>query len=187
MILGWGIFADSSTYSTLSSVAVTLGTVAAIVGAHYSPGVARVLSTRVLIGLGLVSYSLYLWHWPLLVLSREVFVDFGPEPTVAVLVASLGLSALTWRYIEQPLRRRSLSVSPSPYSWSLVATAFLGAGLVLGTTGIVGASALRFQTINVPGYSIGEERAQEDRWELIRENGGGIGPDCGDGDDDHEG
>ena len=187
VILGWGIFADSSTYSTLSSVAVTLGTVAAIVGAHYSPGVARVLSTRVLIGLGLVSYSLYLWHWPLLVLSREVFVDFGPGPTVAVLVASLGLSALTWRYIEQPFRRRSLSVSRSPYSWSLVATALLSAGLVLGTTGIVGASGLRFQTINVPGYFVGEDRAQEDRWELIRENGGGIGPDCGDGDDDHEG
>ena len=159
VILGWGIFADSSTYSTLSSVAVTLGTVAAIVGAHYSPVVARVLSARVLIGLGLVSYSLYLWHWPLLVLSREVFVDFGPEPTVAVLVASLGLSALTWRYIEQPFRRRSLSVLRRPYSWSLVATAFLGAGMVLGTTGIVGASGLRFQTINVPGYSIGEERA----------------------------
>jgi peptidoglycan/LPS O-acetylase OafA/YrhL len=49
--------------------------------------------------IGLISYSLYLWHWPLLVIGRDVL-----HPLVLV-GAAVVLAALTYRYVEQPFRR----------------------------------------------------------------------------------
>ncbi len=186
-IIGWGVFADSSQYSALSSVAVTAGTLALIYSARYSKLIAEALGSRPLVGVGLISYSLYLWHWPLLVLGREVFVDFGAPQVALTLAASFALSVLSWKFIEQPFRRPA-SHSVSPHAARLaIPTGLVVVGLTATSTGLLEASGLRFQTINVAGYAIGEERAQEDRWELIRDSGGGIGPDCGAGDDDHEG
>ena len=64
-----------------------------------------VLSNRVLVWFGLISYPLYLWHWPLLSFAGIVQDESpGPETrAVVVLVATL-LAWLTWRLIEKPLR-----------------------------------------------------------------------------------
>ena len=66
------------------------------------------LTWRPLVLTGLVSYSLYLWHWPLLTFTSYLFV---PEPSVlaktAALAASYVLALLTWRWIELPFRGRS--------------------------------------------------------------------------------
>ena len=61
--------------------------------------------------IGLVSYSLYLWHWPAFVL----LVNYGPDdPTplqrLAVVAISIALSALSWRFVEQPFRNRLRSI-----------------------------------------------------------------------------
>lgn len=187
VIVVWGVFADSSFYSPLSSLAVTLGTLAVIAGAHFSAGFTRLLSTPALVGIGLVSYSLYLWHWPLLVLGRELFVEFGTTHVIAVLLFSLAASVISWRYVEQPFRRRGTTQNRSRRNGLVLATAALSIGLVAAWSGGVGAAGLNLHAISIPGYAVGDDRAKEDRWELIRERDGGIGPDCGDGDDDHEG
>ncbi|HYW56839.1 MAG TPA: acyltransferase family protein [Polaromonas sp.] len=64
-----------------------------------------VLSARPLVLVGLISYSLYLWHWPLLVYVRVL--NLGQLPVADAIVAigiSMVLAWLTWRYIEQPFR-----------------------------------------------------------------------------------
>jgi len=67
--------------------------------------VSRLLSTRVLRTVGDWSFSLYLWHWPVLVLTEHAF---GRELTVServlALALVLGLSALTYEFVEMPLR-----------------------------------------------------------------------------------
>jgi peptidoglycan/LPS O-acetylase OafA/YrhL len=67
-----------------------------------------VLTWRPLVLTGLVSYSLYLWHWPLLTFTSYLSV---PEPSVlaktAALAASYVLALLTWRLVELPFRGRS--------------------------------------------------------------------------------
>ncbi len=71
------------------------------------------LSNRILVWFGLVSYPLYLWHWPLLTFARIVE---GVTPNflirVFAVVISLILAWLTYRFIERPLRssRRNLTV-----------------------------------------------------------------------------
>lgn len=59
------------------------------------------------IGIGLISYSLYLWHWPLLAYAR-LWTGRSLELPEAggILLLSVMLAALSWRLVEQPLRRR---------------------------------------------------------------------------------
>lgn len=71
--------------------------------------VGRLLGREPMAWIGLISYSLYLWHWPLIAFVR---LYLGPDLSlfmVAVLVlASVALAALSWRFVEVPLRRGGL-------------------------------------------------------------------------------
>ncbi len=65
----------------------------------------RLLSARPFAFVGLVSYSWYLWHWPLLSLLRIVVPRPLPASvTLGAAVVSLGLAVLSWRFVEQPFR-----------------------------------------------------------------------------------
>jgi peptidoglycan/LPS O-acetylase OafA/YrhL len=75
-------------------------------GQARAPGAAALLRTAPAVGLGKVSYSFYLWHWPLLVLAA----DWRPSPLdvaqkLGLVAAALVLAVLTWAAVEQPLRR----------------------------------------------------------------------------------
>jgi len=83
---------------------------ALIIAAGISPNpVSRVLSVGPLVFIGLISYSLYLWHWPLI-----VFVQYAQgrplDETQAVVVVSVSLvlAAMSWWLVELPIRRRTL-------------------------------------------------------------------------------
>ncbi len=66
----------------------------------------NVLSHQILVGIGLLSYSWYLWHWPLLSFSRIMNAEPAPDLMRAfLLVLSLCLAYLSYRMIEKPLRK----------------------------------------------------------------------------------
>lgn len=68
--------------------------------------VARVLEVRPLVWLGVISYGVYLWHWPIfLVLNGERTGWAGYPLFAARCAATLGAAALSWWLIEQPVRR----------------------------------------------------------------------------------
>lgn len=68
--------------------------------------VVQLLSSKPLVWVGLISYSLYLWHWPLLALDRALRVGEAPlETRLALVAAAFVLAALSYRYVEQPFRR----------------------------------------------------------------------------------
>jgi peptidoglycan/LPS O-acetylase OafA/YrhL len=74
-------------------------------GASASTVVSRVLSWRPLVFVGLISYSLYLWHWSLLSLARHWTLDpLTLGQTTAVVLVSVLASCASWRWIEQPIR-----------------------------------------------------------------------------------
>ena len=81
-------------------------------GAGGGTWTARLLSLRPVVFVGLISYSLYLWHWPLIVLYQQgLFGDFLKPQKLALLAASLALAVLSWRYVEQPFRRPATAAS----------------------------------------------------------------------------
>ncbi len=66
--------------------------------------VARALSMRPIVSVGLISYSLYLWHWPVLILYQHYAIAPDWRDRVWLLGVVFGLSYLTWRFVEQPFR-----------------------------------------------------------------------------------
>jgi peptidoglycan/LPS O-acetylase OafA/YrhL len=78
-------------------------------GAHTWGG--RVLASAPMVYVGLLSYSIYLWHWPIFVLTKHALVS----EHLTFVAAALGIGAtwllshLTWRYVETPFRRGGFS------------------------------------------------------------------------------
>jgi peptidoglycan/LPS O-acetylase OafA/YrhL len=65
----------------------------------------HLLGSRVLVFVGLLSYPLYLWHWPLLSFRRVVWpADTSTAVTLALVLLSFLLAWLTYRLVEQPIR-----------------------------------------------------------------------------------
>jgi len=80
-----------------------------LLGGQRRPSVVgRFLSWRPLVILGLISYSLYLWHWPVFVYGR-IWIGAAPGLGQAWLLIgiSLTLAVLSWRFVERPFRGRS--------------------------------------------------------------------------------
>jgi len=70
----------------------------------------RLLTNRVLVWFGLISYSLYLWHQPILVFGRMYFEDnMTAVINIALLLLSTFISFLSWKYFENPIRKSSIS------------------------------------------------------------------------------
>ncbi|TVS85363.1 acyltransferase family protein [Mycobacterium helveticum] len=70
-----------------------------------SQGCGRILAVRPMRAIGRVSYSWYLWHWPVLVLAAPLLGHpLGPAGRLAAVLVSGGLAVLTLRFIENPLR-----------------------------------------------------------------------------------
>ncbi len=67
--------------------------------------VSRLLSANAMVWIGLISYSVYLWHWPIIVFSSVALGGkLNTSETIGVLVLTMAISTLSWRFIEQPFR-----------------------------------------------------------------------------------
>lgn len=73
-------------------------------------GVHGILAVRPLRWLGDLSYSLYLWHWPILFFAKEFGFPNNPQRMVAVVLLTLLLSLLTYQLVEKPFRSRNWPV-----------------------------------------------------------------------------
>jgi len=128
-----------------------------------APGPIRsVLSTRPLVTIGKVSYGLYLFHWPVFVLMRERGWDLTePVELTAALAITAGLSAVSYRVIETPIRRARIRPRPTMV-WAGVATVAVLIG-VAGMAPSVSPFAVNDRIIDaaaiVPGESVRPLRA----------------------------
>ena len=94
-------FSKSTTFPGFAALAPTLGTLLVIGSGRKGSYVRSLLSFKPLVALGLISYSLYLWHQPLFAFARVSSLTHpGPLDYVMLSVLSLGLAAITWRFVE---------------------------------------------------------------------------------------
>jgi peptidoglycan/LPS O-acetylase OafA/YrhL len=127
-IAGASLFYNQATpYPGLAAVVPVLGTAALLVGGMATPAgaITRGLGTSVLRWFGRVSYSWYLWHWPLVGLGAVIDWRIGVAGRLAWSGVALVLAVLTLRFVEEPARHSSWLRERS-YSLNLVA---LGASL----------------------------------------------------------
>lgn len=111
----------------------TFGTVLLISSGNKAWFNRNVLSHKFLVSIGLISYPLYLWHWPILAFLRIVNNGEIPEPTrllrIGAIILSIILSWLTYKFIETPIRHRNKS--------SILALGLFGLMLVIGCMGFI--------------------------------------------------
>lgn len=120
LILGSIIGYDATTpFSSLYALAPVGGAVLIILFAREGTFVHAVLSLRALVAVGLISYSLYLWHQPVFAFYRVSGLPQGPWVTLLLLAVIVLAAVVSWRFVEQPFRhgraraRRVLGISAS--------------------------------------------------------------------------
>lgn len=119
------LFDATTPTPSLWTLLPTVGTALIITAAHQGNIAGTVLSWRPLVAVGLVSYSAYLWHFPLTVFARYAGVTAPPWLFgLAVMAASLLLAGVTWLVIERPFRNRQ-KMRLVPFAVSVVAMMLL--------------------------------------------------------------
>ncbi|HVT38411.1 MAG TPA: acyltransferase family protein [Gemmatimonadaceae bacterium] len=132
LLAGAVVFASDAPFPGSRALVPVLGTAAMLIsGVTTSPmgGVRRILTARPFQYIGRLSYSWYLWHWPVLVLGAVMVPSLGLAGRAALALAALGIAAVSYSMIEAPIRFSGyLAVRP-------LATLGLGAAITLGTMG----------------------------------------------------
>jgi hypothetical protein len=105
----------------------------------------RLLSYRWLVGVGLISYPLYLWHWPLLVLNRLAGWN-SVIPTSVVLIVSVICAMLTFTLVEKPIRWPK-----EKFSGRVPVAVLLSSLLIVGVVGHVGPAIYLY--LQPPGWA----------------------------------
>jgi peptidoglycan/LPS O-acetylase OafA/YrhL len=143
------ILLGSSTVPLLLMTPVA-GVGAALIIASSERGISavgRLLSLRPVVFVGLISYSLYLWHWPLIVFQRTdgllLAGSSGVTTKLTLIAVSIGIATLSWKFIEMPFRSRARMVS-KPAVFAVASTAMTSALALCGLVLIIGGAPFRF-------------------------------------------
>lgn len=106
LTLGFLLIPAGAQFPGYYALVPVTGTVLLLANGQPSNAVNKALSGTVPVFLGKISYSLYLWHWPVLVMVIYLRGhDNGPVEMAVWLALSCAVATLSWRYIETPIRQ----------------------------------------------------------------------------------
>ncbi|MEX1670448.1 acyltransferase family protein [Zhongshania guokunii] len=128
------VFDESTPFPSVYALVPVLGVVLILIYGNKGSYAARLLSTRLLVGIGLISYSLYLWHQPVFAFYRHATTVQHATGYVALIGVTLALAYLSWRYIEQPFRLKTIIRRATIFSLSSAAIAGICIFGVMGIT-----------------------------------------------------
>ncbi|WP_232678443.1 acyltransferase family protein [Nocardioides sp. R-C-SC26] len=121
--------------------------------------VTRFLSWKLLVWLGLLSYGWYLWHWPFLVLGEAYNLATPPLwARVVLIMAALGVSWLSYRFIEGRFYKRSGQVSATGKTWGSRRVIIAGVLSMATVAGLAGGAV-----------ALNDERAKSPAWQKVDE------------------
>ena len=115
-LLGFGMIAysiiafdETTPFPSLYALLPTIGTGLLILYAVPKTFIHKLLSSKFIVGIGLISYSAYLWHQPLLAFARHrTFVGIPDINLIALCLASLVLAWFSWKFVEAPFRNKKI-------------------------------------------------------------------------------
>jgi peptidoglycan/LPS O-acetylase OafA/YrhL len=103
-------YTEATPFPGIAALAPVMGSgliiYSGIGGSHQAQ---KLFTSRPLIFIGLISYSLYLWHWPLVAFTKYLlFRPFNGVDSAAIILASLLIASFSWKFIEQPFRGKQM-------------------------------------------------------------------------------
>lgn len=120
------LYSKSTPFPGLAAVIPTAGAAAVLhAGLRRTTLTHRLLGSLPLRYVGLMSYSLYLWHWPLYTFFSDLYIIRSPQKGL-LLALSFVMGWVSWRWIERPFRTQPFRVTQRrALGWSLGATGSL--------------------------------------------------------------
>jgi peptidoglycan/LPS O-acetylase OafA/YrhL len=116
---------DSATpFPGVYAAAPTLGAVLIILFANQRTSAGKLIGNKVLVGIGLISYSAYLWHQPVLAFARHWTPEVHYMNRLLLIAVVGALSVITWKYVEHPFRTNNLINRKHVFAGSIVGPAF---------------------------------------------------------------
>ena len=101
-------FSENIQYPSFFALLPTLGTALVIIFTTKNTYLNKILSNKIIVNLGLISYSLYLWHQPIFAFGRIYFLsNLNLFISFLFIILSLILSYFSWKFVEQPFRNKN--------------------------------------------------------------------------------
>lgn len=118
------LFDSKTPFPSAYALLPTVGAALILVYALPDTLIGKLLASKYLVFFGLISYSAYLWHQPVLAFSRYYFSSIGAVLSAFQIIIIFLLSAFTWRYVERPFRDKSIISRKFVLIFSLICSAF---------------------------------------------------------------
>ncbi len=119
------IYDKNTPFPSLYALVPTIGTALLILTAVPQTLIHKILSARIIVGIGLISYSAYLWHQPILAFARHRLLGEISEIVLLLLcLSSLIMAYISWRWVEKPFRDKQTISRKTVFSFSLAGILF---------------------------------------------------------------
>jgi peptidoglycan/LPS O-acetylase OafA/YrhL len=133
LMIGYAVYTFDKTvpFPSVYALIPTIGAALIIFFSSPETLIGRLLGTKVLVGIGLISYSAYLWHQPLFEFARHRSLKEPSELLFLVLaVLSFPLAHLSWKFVERPFRKKGGVSKRAIFAFSFVGSVvFIAIGL----------------------------------------------------------
>ena len=131
-LLGFGMivysiiaFSETTPFPSLYALIPTIGTGLLILCAVPKTYVHKLLSIKFIVGIGLISYSTYLWHQPVLAFTKHRVLGEPSDLNLIILcAASLVIGWFSWKFVEMPFRSKTKFSRRSIFRFALIFTLF---------------------------------------------------------------
>ncbi|HCR3334580.1 TPA: acyltransferase [Morganella morganii] len=131
LIFGSSIYIDTNnTFPGILSAIPSLGAFFVILGGsgYKNNLISKILSLKPVVTLGLLSFGIYLWHWPIIALINYLSITITYKVIFFIFTLTVSLSALSMIFLENPIRKSKLTFKSS---FIILNLAFVLIGLIL--------------------------------------------------------
>jgi peptidoglycan/LPS O-acetylase OafA/YrhL len=113
LLIGGSLFwlNKSSYFPGINALWPCLGAALIILAGDSQYKTSYILTNRPIVFIGLISYSLYLWHWPIIAYLNYMNILISPLIGAAIVTTATVLAWLSWKYVELPMRQSGLALS----------------------------------------------------------------------------
>ena len=110
IILSFIFVSESDPVPGIAALPTIIGTSLLILsGISHRTYISKILSFKAFVAIGLVSYSAYLWHWPILAFLRYAMIEIDLNIAILVILLTFILATISYFFIETPFRKNDLS------------------------------------------------------------------------------